>query len=89
MDLINDNNNDFTPDNKPQILPVMFTDYPDVIGVPELAKMLGGISEKLARRLMREKIEHLEIGREYKTTKEDVITYIYKNKQGGNQNGNT
>jgi hypothetical protein len=65
-----------------KVQPVMFADYPDVVGIDEISQMLGGISKKLARRLLRSgQIEYLLIGREYKSTKEDVIAYIYSNKR--------
>jgi hypothetical protein len=79
VEIISCNTIDLPPDNDEQ--PAMFADYPDVVGVPELMQMLGGISAELACREMREKIEHLRIGREYKTTKYDVIAYIYNNKK--------
>jgi hypothetical protein len=62
--------------------PAMFANYPDVVGVNEISQMLGGISKELTRRLLKSgKIENLQIGREYKSTKEDVIAYIYSNKR--------
>jgi hypothetical protein len=60
----------------------MFSTYPDVLGVIEVAEMLGGISFKLVYRLFKEnKIVHLRIGREFKTTKEDVIDFINHEKR--------
>jgi hypothetical protein len=65
-----------------KVQPAMFADYPDVVGADEISQMLGGISKKLARRLLSSgQIENLIIGREYKSTKEDVIAYIYSNKR--------
>ena len=32
---------------------VMFTEYPDVVNVPQLCEMLGGISDKTAYRLLK------------------------------------
>jgi hypothetical protein len=81
VDFTDNNKNDFMAADT---LPPMFAAYPDVVGVPEFRQMLGGISEKLAGRIMRERIEHIEIGRERKTTKWDVIVYINKNKRKPN-----
>ena len=42
----------------------MFDDYPDVVEVDALCKMLGGISRKLAYRLLADqKIKSVRIGR--------------------------
>jgi len=80
VEIINCNTIDLPSDNEEQ--PGMFADYPDVGGVTEICSMLGGISKKLARRLLSNgQIEHLLIGREFKSTKEDVIAYIYNNKK--------
>jgi len=64
------------------VQPAIFAEYPDVVGVVEISQMLGGISKKLTYRLLKSgQIENLQIGREYKSTKEDVIAYIYSNKR--------
>ena len=55
---------------------LMFTDYPDVVGVAELQSMLG-VGRKLAYRLINEgEIEALSIGRTYKIPKVSVIAYL-------------
>lgn len=55
----------------------MFKDYPDVVNVKELQSMLGGISKKLAYRLLKNNlINFTKIGREYKIAKVDVILYL-------------
>ena len=42
----------------------MFEDYPDVVDVDDLCKMLGGISRKLAYRLLNNQdIKSVRIGR--------------------------
>lgn len=43
---------------------VMFQGYPDVVNVPQLCEMLGGISDKTAYRLLRSgKIRSLLVGK--------------------------
>lgn len=55
----------------------MFKDYPDVVNIKELQSMLGGISKKLAYRLLKNNlINSTKIGREYKIAKIDVILYL-------------
>ena len=52
----------------------MFSEYPDVVDVDDLRKMLGGISRKLAYRfLSEERIQSVRIGRAYKIPKLAVI----------------
>ncbi len=56
---------------------VMFREYPDVVDVDDLCKMLGGISRKLAYRLLADqKIRSVRIGRSYKIPKAYVIEYL-------------
>lgn len=55
----------------------MFTEYPDVVEVDDLRKMLGGISKKLAYRLLaEEEIRSVRVGRAYKIPKLCVIEYL-------------
>lgn len=55
----------------------MFGKYPDVVAVDELCEMLGGISKKLAYRLLGDQeIKSVRIGREYKIPKPCVIEYL-------------
>lgn len=55
----------------------MFADYPDVVEVDDLRKMLGGISKKLAYRLLAEQeIRSVRVGRAYKIPKLCVIEYL-------------
>jgi excisionase family DNA binding protein len=54
-----------------------FKDFPDLLTVPQMCKMLGGISVKLGYRLLQNKeIEHLKIGREYRIPKINVMRYL-------------
>ena len=54
----------------------MFTEYPDVISISDLSKMLD-IGIVLAYRLVKGKeIKARKIGREYKILKADIIDYL-------------
>ena len=56
---------------------IMFTNYPDIINIEQMRKMLGGISNTLAYRMLREKkIKSKKVGREYKIPKVNVIKYM-------------
>lgn len=56
---------------------LMFTDYPDIVNLTQMRKMLGGISNTLAYRMLREKkIKSKKVGREYKIPKVNVINYV-------------
>ena len=55
----------------------MFGEYPDIVDVDGLCKMLGGISRKLAYRLLNDQeIRSVRIGRSYKIPKIYVIEYL-------------
>ena len=57
----------------------MFEDYPDVVEVDDLRKMLGGISRKLAYRLLADQeIKSVRIGRTYKIPKLCIIEYLMR-----------
>lgn len=59
----------------------MFTDYPDIVTVPQLRKMLG-ISRHLAYDLIaQKKIKAFELGNAYKILKLDVIDYILNSQE--------
>lgn len=56
---------------------LMFTDYPNIVNLTQMRKMLGGISNTLAYRMLREKkIKSKKVGREYKIPKVNVIKYV-------------
>jgi len=62
---------------KPQTEEKLFENYPDVVNVEDLCLMLGGISKKLAYRLLSSgKIRSIKVGREYKIPKNCVRTYL-------------
>ena len=55
----------------------MFEQYADVVNVDELCQMLGGISKKLAYKLLSSReIRAIKIGREYRIPKTNVRTYL-------------
>lgn len=55
----------------------MFAEYPDVVDVEQLRKMLGGISRKLAYRLLASgELRCMRIGRSYRIPKLCVIEYL-------------
>ena len=55
----------------------MFENYPDVVEVDDIRKMLGGISKKLAYRLLSDQeIRSVRVGRTYKIPKICVIEYL-------------
>lgn len=55
----------------------MFAEYPDVVEVDELREMLGGISRKLAYKLLsHNEIRSVRVGRAYKIPKVCIIDYL-------------
>ena len=55
---------------------LMFTEYPDLVNIKELTKMLG-IGITLAYRLVKNKtIPALKVGRSYKIPKRNIISYL-------------
>lgn len=57
----------------------MFEGYADVVNVDDLCLMLGGISKKLAYRLLANgTIKSIKIGREYKIPKINVRSYLLR-----------
>lgn len=56
---------------------IMFDKYPEVVEVDDLRKMLGGISRKLAYKLLADKeIQAVKVGRTYKIPKVCIIEYL-------------
>ena len=56
---------------------IMFTEYPDVVNVEQLSKMLGGTSNKSIYRLLKSgKIQSYIIGKRYRIPKVSVIEYL-------------
>ena len=55
----------------------LFQQYPDVVTIPELCTMLGGIAENTARKLLRGgQIKYYYIRTTYFIPKENVIDYL-------------
>ena len=55
----------------------MFAEYPDVVDVEQLRRMLGGISRKLAYHLLASgELRCVRIGRSYRIPKLCVIEYL-------------
>ena len=55
-----------------------FSTFPDVVTLEDFRKMLGGIGDSTARKLMREnRVKHFYIRYTYFIPKECVIDYIF------------
>ena len=55
----------------------MFSEYPDVVNVKTMCKMLGGISTKTGYRLLKDnKIKSFKIGRAFYITKFHILSYL-------------
>lgn len=55
---------------------VMFKEFPDVVDVDQMSRMLG-ISTKTVYRLLQEnKIMHFKVGRTYKIPKLHILAYL-------------
>lgn len=64
---------------------MIFTTYPDVVGVDEMCKMLGNLGKKSAYTLLRNgDIYYLQNsgGKGYRIPKMSIIKYILKNNNG-------
>ncbi|MDF2820172.1 MAG: hypothetical protein K0R15_613 [Clostridiales bacterium] len=59
-----------------RVIEKMFNEYPDVVDVNQLHKMLG-VSIKLIYRLLKNQdIKNIKVGREYRIPKKYVIEYL-------------
>ncbi len=64
-----------------ELYKVMFTDYPEIVNVAQLQKMLG-VSRHLAYDLISgKKINALKIGNSFRIPKISVINYVLSNAQ--------
>ena len=65
-----------------ELYKLMFPDYPDIVTVAQLQKMLG-ISRHVAYELLAEKeISAIKIGNIYQIPKVSVINYVMTGEQG-------
>ena len=61
---------------------LMFSEYPDIVTVPQMCKMLGGISLKTGYRLLKKgEIEPFSIGRIYRIPKISILQYLGLNEE--------
>ena len=61
---------------------LMFSEYPDIVTVPQMCKMLGGISLKTGYRLLKKgEIESFYIGRIYRIPKISILQYLGLNEE--------
>lgn len=68
--------------NMVQVLIGMFSEYPDIVTVPQMCKMLGGISLKTGYRLLKKgEIESFSIGRIYRIPKISILQYLGLNEE--------
>lgn len=57
----------------------IFSEYPDVVNVKQMCKMLGNISTKTGYNLLKQNmIQHFKIGHMYLIPKCCIIAYIHK-----------
>lgn len=62
-----------------QAYKVMFKEYPDVLNIDEMSRLLG-VSTKTGYKLLKEqRIGFLKIGREYRIPKINIIQYLLAN----------
>lgn len=55
----------------------LFANYPDVVTLPEFRRMLGGIGESTARKLLQQNlVQHFCIRHTYRIPKTYVIDYV-------------
>ena len=68
-------------DNLKENYSLLFTNYPDIVDISQMRKMLGNIGITLAYKLLKGKrIKSIKIGREYRIPKSCIIEYLLNNK---------
>jgi excisionase family DNA binding protein len=61
-----------------EVYKTIFCEYPDVVNVEQMCKMLGGISIKTGYSLLKkDEIKHFKIGRVYRIPKLHVCDYLF------------
>lgn len=64
----------------------LFKDYPEIITVKEMRKMLGGITKYAAFKLINEeKVQCKKIARVCRISKNSVIKYMYSKERGSSK----
>ena len=67
-------------DNLKENYSLLFTNYPDIVDISQMRKMLGNIGITLAYKLLKERrIKSIKIGREYRIPKSCIIEYLLNN----------
>lgn len=65
---------------------LMFREYPDVVDVPAMREMLGGIGRRSAYALLKSgEVESVKIGRIYRIPKLGVIAYLCKSSRAAEE----
>ena len=55
----------------------LFRTYPDIVDIPQFRKMLGGIADSTARKLLKENcVKHFSVRQTYYITKSSIIDYV-------------
>lgn len=66
-------------DNLKENYSLIFTNYPDIVDISQMRKMLGNIGITLAYKLLKQKrIKSVKIGRGYRIPKSCIIEYLLK-----------
>ena len=56
---------------------LIFSEYPDVVSIDDMQKMLGNISKKAAYKLIRDKkIEAFKIGKEFRIPQLNILSFL-------------
>lgn len=55
----------------------VFTDYPDVLNIPQVSKMLGVCDKTTYKLIATGSLPVIKVGRLYRVTKVSVLNYIH------------
>lgn len=64
-----------------EVANAMFKDYPDIVGIPDLQKMLGIKKTKAYELVQKKTIKAIKVGKDYKISKINIALYILGEKQ--------
>jgi len=68
--------NSVTPICQREAYKVMLRDYPDVLNIEQMCRVLG-VSTKTGYRILKEgRIQNLKVGRSYRIPKIHILTYL-------------